>query len=148
MSNTGRRHFLKVIASAGASVIAAPACMAQNGTGPENVGDISAGNASALAVGTLKAIGSQPACIGRDENGIYAMTLTCTHQACNMASQGSVSAAGISCACHGSRFDTSGNVTRGPASTSLAHLEVTADSSGNLTVHTGSTVSASVRLDL
>jgi hypothetical protein len=43
-------------------------------------------------------------------------------------------------------FDVDGNVTRGPANEALAHFAVTADASGNLTVHTGQTVAASTRL--
>ncbi len=130
---------------AGALPFAAGACSASS-EGPANVGDIAAGNVADLAVGTLKGIGSQPAAIGRDADGVYALTLTCTHLSCNMATQGTVASSGISCACHGSRFDVQGNVTHGPATTGLSHLSVTADASGALTVHTGTVVAETVRL--
>ncbi len=145
MSHATRRRFLGLALGAGTLPLGVTACSSQ-AAGPENVGDVSAGNASALAVGDLKSLGSAPACIGRDADGIYAMTLTCTHQSCNIATQGSVSGSGITCSCHGSRFDVQGNVTRGPASSALAHLSVSADASGNLTIHTGTVVAETVRL--
>ena len=147
MADATRRRFLELALGAGTLPLAASAC-SSSGTGPENVGDIDAGTASALGVGTLKGLGSQPACIGRDADGVYAMTLTCTHQACNIASQGSVSSSGITCSCHGSRFDVQGNVTRGPAVSGLAHLAVTADATGALTIHTANVVAETVRLKL
>ena len=143
--STTRRRFLELAAGAGTLPFGAIACSSDSG-GPQNVGDISAGTASSLSVGDLKSLGSQPACIGRDASGIYAMTLTCTHQSCNIATQGSVSSTGISCSCHGSRFDVQGNVTNGPATVALAHLSVTQDASGNLTIHTGTVVAETVRL--
>ncbi len=145
MNDGTRRRFLQIALGAGTLPLGAVAC-SSSGAGPENVGDIEAGNVSDLSVGTLKGLGSAPACIGRDADGVYAMTLTCTHQSCNMATQGSVSSSGVSCSCHGSRFDVDGNVTRGPAVSALSHLAVTADASGKLTVHSGTVVAEAVRL--
>lgn len=136
-----RRTFLSLVGGAAAS----NACIAE-AVPPQNVGDITAGNESTISVGTLTPIPGQPACIGRDKDGIYAMTLICPHQGCNIGTQGSVSANGIDCYCHGSRFSVDGSVVQGPANSALAHFAVSVDSSGNLTVHTGSQVEASVRL--
>jgi Rieske Fe-S protein len=116
------------------------------GVQPANVGDISGGTATALSEGSLNAISGNPVCVGRDAKGIYAMTLICTHQGCDIGQQGSVSAQGIYCACHGSEFDADGNVVRGPATGPLAHFAVSADSSGDLTVHTGTEVDPGARL--
>ncbi len=138
--NVPRRTFLKLAGAAAA----ANACTA-GGAPPANVGNVAAGNTSALAVGTLEAIPGQPVCIGRDASGVYAMTLICTHQGCDMGQQGSVSPRGLFCGCHGSEFDVDGNVVRGPASSPLAHFAVSADAAGNLTVHTGSEVDPSTR---
>ncbi len=138
--NLPRRRFLELVGGAAA----ANACTA-GGVPPANVGDVAAGNASALMVGSLQAIPGEPACIGRDEKGVYAMTLICTHQGCDMGQHGSVSPQGAFCGCHGSEFDVDGNVVRGPASSPLAHFAVSTDASGNLTVHTGSEVDASTR---
>jgi len=138
--NFRRRTFLKLIGGAAA----ANACTA-GGVPPANVGDVTAGNASALAVGSLEAVAGEPVCVGRDAKGVYAMTLICTHQGCDMGRQGTVSPSGLFCGCHGSEFDVDGNVVRGPASSPLAHFAVSADASGNLTVHTGSEVDPSTR---
>ena len=78
--------------------------------------------------------------------GVYAMTLTCTHSACNIAVSGSVNANGIHCSCHGSAFDVNGGVTNGPANDPLQHFAVTVDASGELTIHGGQSVDAATRL--
>jgi Rieske Fe-S protein len=127
---------------------ALPACSSAGGGGaaPEPVGDISAGNVSAVPVGTLRALGSDPVCIARDAGGVYAMTLTCTHQGCNIAASGLISGQTIECGCHGSRFDANGNVTNGPASAPLQHFAVTVDATGNLTIHGEQNVDSGTRL--
>ncbi len=137
-----RRDFMKttlVTAAAVATGGAAVAC------GPP-FGVVSAGNASALAVGDLKVVPGAAAAIGRDQNGVYALTLVCTHQGCDMSTQGTVDSSGIFCDCHGSRFDAQGNVLQGPAQSALQHYRVTADAQGNLTVDGNAPVSASTRL--
>jgi Rieske Fe-S protein len=136
-----RRRFLKMVA---ALSVEAAACSSASGVAPQNVGDVAAGKASDLAVGALRNIGAEPVCIGRDGGGIYAMTLTCTHQGCD----GSVLGTTVACPCHGSTFDRNGNVTGGPAPSPLAHFQVSADAQGNLTVHTGAIVDAGTRLQV
>lgn len=54
----------------------------------------------------------------RDKDGFYALSLVCTHLGCAV----SVTPDGLFCPCHGSRFDSKGNVTRGPASRPLPRL--------------------------
>jgi cytochrome b6-f complex iron-sulfur subunit len=132
---------LKILGGAAA----ANACTA-GGVPPAQVGNVSAGNASDLSIGALRAIPGEPVCIGRDANGVYAMTLICTHQGCDIGQNGTVSPSGLYCACHGSAFDVNGSVVRGPAPSPLAHFAVSADASGNLTVHTGTEVDPSSRL--
>jgi Rieske Fe-S protein len=121
------------------------ACSAGSAS-PEPVGDVAAGNLSDLPVGSLRPIDSLPVCIGRDDAGVYAMTLTCTHAGCNMAQDGIVGPNGAACACHGSRFDRDGNVVRGPASDPLQHFAVTADPTGNITIVGDQYVAQDVRL--
>jgi nitrite reductase/ring-hydroxylating ferredoxin subunit len=136
-----RRRFLIVLGEAAAL----GACSAA-GVSPAPVGDVAAGRVADLPVGSLRIVNALPVCIGRDAGGVYAMTLTCTHSGCDMGQTGSVTPNGLFCGCHGSEFDANGNVVRGPASQSLDHFAVTADSGGNLTIHGGQTVSASDRL--
>jgi Rieske Fe-S protein len=119
------------------------ACSEAGGASAEAFGDVSAGNVSGLPVGTLRTVASAPVCVGRDSGGVYAMTVTCTHQGCTITS---VSASGLACPCHGSRFDANGNVTNGPASEPLQHFAVTADTAGNLTIHGGQSVDSGARL--
>jgi cytochrome b6-f complex iron-sulfur subunit len=107
--------------------------------------EIPAGNASSLAVGSLVPVSAAPAAIGRDSGGIFAMTLVCTHQGCDIRS-GSVSPTLIHCPCHGSDFNGQGVPIQGPAPRPLDHLQVTADASGNLTIHGDMVVAPATRL--
>ena len=56
----------------------------------------------------------------RDPEGVYAVTLVCTHLGCIVKP----SAEGFDCPCHGSRFAPDGSVTRGPAPRALSWLSV------------------------
>jgi Rieske Fe-S protein len=106
---------------------------------------IDAGLASALQTGTLRALSGKGVAVGRDAGGIYAMTLICTHEGCDISTDGSVSASGIECFCHGARFDAQGTVTNGPARSNLIHFAVTQSAAGELTIHTDQQVAASAR---
>jgi cytochrome b6-f complex iron-sulfur subunit len=132
-----RRELLHVIVAACAST-----CIA---CGPP-FGVVSAGNASALAVGDVKVVSGSPVAIARDAQGIYAMTLICTHEGCDISQNGTVTSTTITCDCHGSRFDANGNVIVGPAQSPLQHYKVSADASGNLTIDGNTPVSAATRL--
>jgi len=125
--------------------VAAPTACGSSDASPKTFGDVSAGNKSALAVGAISAIPDAPAFICRDDKGIYAMTSTCTHQACDLK-DGTVSGGTITCSCHGSKFDATGNATHGPASGALQHFAVTIDGSGAITVHGGQEVASDVRV--
>ena len=60
--------------------------------------------------------------VGRDAGGLYAFSALCTHQGCTLP----VPVRGvITCPCHRATFDANGQVTGGPARTSLAHYQVT-----------------------
>lgn len=142
MQDTTRRRFLEIVGGAAAASL----CACSGPAAPAPIGDVAAGAVSALPVGTLAPVDGEPVCIARDTGGVYAMTLTCTHQGCNIASGGTVSAALIQCPCHGSRFDANGNVLAGPASAPLVHYAVSVDTAGNLTIHGGTEVSAATRL--
>jgi len=146
-SDLSRRYFLKVLAvGAATSAGALSACSGSNGGGQaEAFGDVSAGNISALAVGQVKAVPGAPAFIGRDANGVYAMTTTCTHQGCDMSTGVSSSNQRIICQCHNSVFSFNGDVEMGPASSPLDHFKVDIATDGTITVHGGATVASSVR---
>jgi len=153
-SETTRRQFLSVLAT-GAVVGAVGAagaagtmtgCLGAPGVDPERVGVVGAGTVDDTPVGTLRALGGQPVAIGRDSGGLYALTLTCSHQGCNIARRGSVNGTGIYCGCHGARFDANGRVLAGPAPDDLTHFAVQVDGQGNVTVDTEADVGESERV--
>lgn len=108
--------------------------------------EIPAGDASAVALDTLRPVPGSAVAIGRDGNGIYAMSLVCTHQGCDIASSGSVSFSRVHCDCHGSEFNNQGQVLLGPASRPLPHLLVTKDAANGLTIHGDTVVVSTERL--
>ncbi|HTA94409.1 MAG TPA: Rieske (2Fe-2S) protein [Polyangiaceae bacterium] len=130
-----RRTFLKILS-------ASPllACSAPSGA-PAKFGDVSGGNVSATAVGMLAVVPNAPALLARDEQGLYAMTITCTHEGCDIAPSGTI----LVCPCHGSHFDSNGNVLQGPAGSPLTHFAVVVDAMGDITVQGETQVDASVR---
>ena len=56
----------------------------------------------------------------RNESGIYALSLVCTHLGCTVT----VTEDALSCPCHGSRFDRQGKAVVGPATSPLRRLEL------------------------
>jgi cytochrome b6-f complex iron-sulfur subunit len=56
----------------------------------------------------------------RDGSGLFALSLVCTHLGCTVA----VTSSGLSCPCHGSRFDRQGRVLTGPADRPLFRMRV------------------------
>jgi Rieske Fe-S protein len=101
-------------------------------------------NAKDVAVGSL-GIFSTGVVLGRDAGGLYAMTSVCTHQQCDISKDGTISAAGLNCICHGSRFGPTGLVLNGPATAPLKHFQVDVAADGKITIQTGTVVDAAVR---
>jgi Rieske Fe-S protein len=139
-----RRVFLKVV---GSSVVAAPLLACSSAVPePDAVGQVDAGLASSYPVGSLEAVGTLAVAVGHDQGGFYALTLTCTHEGCNIATRGAVSGAGIACGCHGASFDANGHVRGGPARGDLTHFAVKIDSAtGAVTVDGNTRVAADAR---
>ncbi len=139
-----RRTFLSVTGTSAGLAMAAslvPAC--GNPTGSPPTGLVAAGNVSALSVGTLLVMSN--VVVGRDADGVYAMSAVCTHQGCLIDDSSSTIASGLNCPCHGSAFDGNGLVTNGPARTALQHYAVTIATDGSLTVDGSKPVSANIR---
>jgi len=76
----------------------------------------------------------------RDANGIYAVSLVCTHLGCIVKPAGD----GFDCPCHGSRFAADGRVLRGPAPRPLPWFKVTG-SGGNYVVDESAVVPPGTR---
>jgi cytochrome b6-f complex iron-sulfur subunit len=83
--------------------------------------------------------------LGRDANGIYAMSAICTHAGCAVSVVNSGGQPSLNCPCHGSNFSANGAVTRGPAGTPLQHYQVELASDGTITICSGMSVSATTR---
>jgi nitrite reductase/ring-hydroxylating ferredoxin subunit len=77
----------------------------------------------------------------RDDLGVAAMQLTCTHMKCQLRVKESL----LECPCHGSRFDTSGEALNGPAREPLAFYELSRRD-GTLIVNLSKEVASSWRL--
>lgn len=65
-------------------------------------------------------------------SGFVAYSLVCPHLGCEV----NVVKEGFACPCHGSRFDSNGKLTHGPAATGLRPLQLTLDSKGHLILST------------
>ena len=72
--------------------------------------------------------------IVRSVRGFFALSSVCTHLGCITRYRGQDNA--ILCPCHGSRFDTNGNVVSGPAPRPLQHLAISLEQDGQLIVDT------------
>ncbi|MET0794373.1 MAG: Rieske (2Fe-2S) protein [Polyangiaceae bacterium] len=117
------------------------ACSGNSGA-PASFGVVSAGNVSTTTVGSLTVVPGAPAILARDAGGLYALTITCTHEGCDVSPSGST----LYCPCHGSRFDDNGAVLQGPAGSPLVHFAVTVDANGAVTIDGSKQVAASVRV--
>ena len=107
-------------------------------------GPIAAGNVATTSVGSLRVVNGN-AVLGRDANGLYAMSNLCTHEGCAMEVSGSGSTEELVCNCHGSIFDANGGVTRGPARAPLAHYKVDLAADGSITIQGAETVASTAR---
>jgi Rieske Fe-S protein len=140
-----RRRFLALAGASAGLVVAAgafvPAC--GNPTGSPPTGPVTAGNVSALSVGGMLVMSN--IVVARDAGGLYAMSAVCTHAGCLLDDSSKTIAAGLSCPCHGSVFDGSGQVVHGPAQRALQHYTVTVAVDGTITVDGGQPVSADTR---
>src|SRR3954465_7045771 len=106
-----RRRFLEVCGAATAAGALGMSCAAKSSS-PAAFGDVSAGNLGTLPVGTLQRVASNPVFIGRDAGGLYSVTITCTHEGCDLEAQ-TTNPVQLTCPCHGSRFDANGAVLHG-----------------------------------
>ncbi len=141
-----RRAFCE-LAGLALVTMALPACGPDGAGAPMcGAGSVSAGPASAIAVGMVKQIDRvafDTLFVCRDSAGLYAISGACTHMRCSVkfVSQ----AKGFDCSCHNSSFDFNGENPNPPATTALPHLMMCIDASGNLIVDPEQTVAANIR---
>src|SRR5436190_17821555 len=85
VSVSNRREVLIGISSACAGCVLTGCALGGGGGGV-----VDAGGASDFAVGDLAAVAGEGVAVGRDTDGYYALSTICTHQGCDMASQGRI----------------------------------------------------------
>jgi Rieske Fe-S protein len=73
-----------------------------------------------------------PAIVIHDKEGLRATSLVCTHLGCAVEERNF----GFECPCHGSRYDPTGVVLKGPAKMNLRKLRVEKSPDGNLHIFT------------
>lgn len=78
--------------------------------------------------------------VTRDQSGLYAMSMRCTHLGCGLVRD----QAGFACHCHGSVFDEQGVPQRGPAVDPLPWFSV-AEEAGWVLVDLDRTVDAGTK---
>jgi cytochrome b6-f complex iron-sulfur subunit len=90
------------------------------------------GNPEDYSEGSEKIFEEKKVIVRRDEKGLYAISLICTHLGCIVGRQ----AGGFVCPCHGSKFDEQGKVKGGPAPKALEWFKVSQLPDGKLVVDT------------
>ncbi|MBI3694181.1 MAG: Rieske 2Fe-2S domain-containing protein [Acidobacteria bacterium] len=103
------------------------------------------GDPAQFAVGSVVKMDAEQLYLFRDERGFHAISSVCTHLGCIVAHS---EREGFACPCHGSKFDTQGKVTGGPAPTGLAWLEVSLSPDGQLQVNGETEVSRGTRFQV
>ena len=74
-----------------------------------------------------------PAIIVHDQSGFSAYSLICTHLGCTVE----VKPSAFTCPCHGSRYNSAGEVTKGPAALPLQAMQIELTSEDELVVYRG-----------
>jgi Rieske Fe-S protein len=138
----GRRAIIKAGVAGSVALATFPAGCGDGASVPR--GPIAAGNTADVAVDTLTLVPGGYVLLGRDADGLFAMTAVCTHAGCIVQAPAGATG-GPSCLCHGSLFDRNGGVVRGPAGSPLRHYQVDVAADGSITIQGGMTVDAGVR---
>ena len=110
---------------------------------PESNSRVKLGPVERFLAAPMTAVPDQRLWIYVDSDGLYAISAVCTHLGCLVSSNGTE---GFFCPCHGSRFDSQGKVTGGPAPKSLMYLELSLSPDGQLVADQQKTVAATERL--
>ncbi|MBI3739995.1 MAG: ubiquinol-cytochrome c reductase iron-sulfur subunit [Chloroflexi bacterium] len=137
MSDFSRRDFIKITTTtlltiSGLLGLDALFRFLDYQTEPPAKTEFDLGPASNYPIGSRSFVPDVPAFLIHDQNGFSALSLVCTHLGCTVEQKDN----GFACPCHGSLYDASGNVLRGPAQKSLRVLRVEVSANGNLILHT------------
>ncbi len=108
---------------------------------PQATKKIKLGPASDYPPGTVINFDEDRVVLFSDDEGIFAISTTCTHLGCVAAWTGR----GFECPCHGSEFGVDGKVTRGPAPSRLKWHKVEQMPSGQLAVDMNTFIKAGIK---
>lgn len=95
---------------------------------PAPAREINLGASIDYPIGTRKVVAEGQALLIHDEQGLRAISLTCTHLGCLVEEKES----GFTCPCHGSMYTRDGAVLRGPATQALLTWQVEQSANGDL----------------
>lgn len=137
MKNISRRDFLKLSTN---SLLALSGILGIGGLirylsyqfDPTPQSEFDIGPAINYPIHSRTVVAHIPAIIIHDEEGMRALSLTCSHLGCAIEERNF----GFECPCHSSRYDPEGNVIKGPASTDLKKFRIAESEDGNLHVFT------------
>lgn len=101
-----------------------------------------AGPPASFPPASLTPLANSPVLVGRDDQGLYAISAVCTHLGCTIHATGD----SLACPCHGSRFAPDGTNLDGPASRPLLHLALRLNADGLLEVNLAEIVSPGARV--
>ncbi|HZY42734.1 MAG TPA: Rieske 2Fe-2S domain-containing protein [Anaerolineae bacterium] len=94
------------------------------------------------AAGSVTGVPEARAYILRDAKGLYAISAICTHLGCTV----NIAGENYECPCHGSKFNGTGYVLKGPATAPLDRVELTLSPEGLVVIDTSKRVEAEARL--
>lgn len=92
------------------------------------------GAVSQFPFGSRTVIEGRGVAIVREQDGIHAISLVCTHLGCLVKPVDNDPEVGYACPCHGSTFDAKGKVLGGPAPKDLPWYDIYVDQTGSLVV--------------
>jgi cytochrome b6-f complex iron-sulfur subunit len=137
MSELSRRDFLKLVRNgflylSGTLALGGLLRFLDFDPNPAPKTEFDIGPASNYPLNSRTLLSDPPAVLLHNESGFSAVSLVCTHLGCNLENDPD----GFSCPCHGSRFDSNGKITHGPADKHLPSLRVEVTDEGNLKLFT------------
>ena len=109
---------------------------------PESSAQVKLGSPDRFKIDTATHVPDLSAWVFRDADGLYAISLICTHLGCIVARD---DRGAFKCPCHGSKFAAGGKVTGGPAPKGLNWLAMSISPDGQLVVDKVKTVTAGTR---
>ena len=138
-----RRNFVAAAALAACGCLAGCGATGDGGSGDDSDGAKLPPEVSPNGIAEVGTLADYPAegvydalaathrvIVVRKAGRVYALRSICTHKTCLLEPSGR----GLTCPCHGSRFELDGTVVKGPATRPLWHYAISKDPAGRLVV--------------